>query len=32
MTKKVNEDFMKSTKCWTCNHAYVKCDVKLRDY
>ena len=31
MTKKDNEDFKNSTKCWICNDNYVEDDVKVRD-
>ena len=24
--------FENSTKCWICDHVYVDCDVKVRDY
>ena len=30
MTKKDNEDFENSTKCWICDNAYVDSDVKGR--
>ena len=32
MTKKDNEDFENSTKCWTCDNTYVDGDVKVRDH
>ena len=32
MTKKDDEDFKHSTKCWICDIAYVDYDVKVRDY
>ena len=32
MTKKDNEDFKNSTKCWICNHVYVEGNVKVRDH
>ena len=32
MTKKNNEDFMKSAKYWICDNAYIKGDVKVRDH
>ena len=32
MTKKDNEDFQNSTKCWICDNAYVDGDVKIRDH
>ena len=32
ITKKNNEDFKKSSKCWICNNAYAKGDVKERDH
>ena len=32
MTKKNNEVFEKSTKCWICDHVYVFGEVKIRDY
>ena len=28
MNKKGNENFMSSTKCWTCNNIFVKGDVE----
>ena len=31
MTKKDNEDFKKSTKCWICSNTYLDDDVKVRD-
>ena len=31
MTKKDDEDFENSTKCWICDNIYVDCDVKVRD-
>ena len=30
MTKKDDEDFENSTKCWICDNAYVDSDVKVR--
>ena len=32
ITKKDNEDFKNSTKCWICDNGYVDHDVKLRDH
>ena len=32
MTKKDNEDFKNSTKCWIYDNAYVDGDVKVRDH
>ena len=32
MTKKDDEIFESSTKCWICNNAFVKEDVKVRDH
>ena len=32
MTKKDNEDFENSTKCWTWDNTYVDGDVKVRDH
>ena len=32
MTKKDNEDFENSTKCWICDNAYFDGDVKVRDH
>ena len=32
MTKKDNEDFKNSTKCWTCNNIYVNGNLKVRDH
>ena len=32
MTKKDNEDFENSTKCWICDNAYFDGDVKVRNY
>ena len=32
MTKKDDEDFKKSTKCWICDNGYVGGDVKVRDH
>ena len=32
MTKKEDEDFENSTKCWICDHAYVEGNVKVGDY
>ena len=31
MTKKDNEDFDNSTKCWICDNDYIDNDVKVRD-
>ena len=31
MTKKDNEGFKNSTKCWICDHEYFDGDVKVRD-
>ena len=32
MTKKDNEDFENSTKCWICDNDYIDNDVKFRDH
>ena len=32
MTKKDNEDFENSTKCWICDNDYINGDVKVRDH
>ena len=32
MTKKENEDFKNSTKCWICDNDYIDTVVKVRDY
>ena len=32
MTKKDNEDFKNSTKCWICDHIYVEGNVKVTDH
>ena len=32
MTKKDNEDFENSSKCWICDNAYVDGDVKVRNH
>ena len=32
MTKKSNEDFENSTKCWICDNDYIDNDVKVRDH
>ena len=32
IAKENNEDFEKSTKCWTCENNYVDNDVKVRDH
>ena len=32
MTKKDNEDFKNSNKCWICANTYVDGDVKVRDH
>ena len=32
MTKKDNEDFKNSTKCWICNNIYDDGNVKVRNY
>ena len=32
MTKKDNEDFENSTKCWICDKGYIADDVKVRDH
>ena len=32
MTRKDNEDFKNSTKCWICDNTYVDGDVKVRDH
>ena len=31
MTKKDNENFKNSTKCWICDNVYVEGDVKVRN-
>ena len=31
MTKKDNEDFENSTKCWICDNDYIDNDIKVRD-
>ena len=31
-TKKNNEDFDNSTKCWNCHNDYIDDDVKVRDH
>ena len=31
MTKKDNEDFKNSAKCWICDDDYVEGNVKVRD-
>ena len=31
MTKKDNEDFKNSNKCWICEKPYVAGDVKVKD-
>ena len=31
-TKKDNEDFENSTKCWICDNAYFDGNVKVRDH
>ena len=31
MTKKDNEGFKNSTKCWICDHEYFDGDAKVRD-
>ena len=31
-TKKDNEEFENSTKCWICNNDYIDGDFKVRDY
>ena len=31
MTKKDNEDFKNSTKCWICDNYYIDTDAKVRD-
>ena len=32
MTKKDNENFKNSTKCWICDNVYVENDVKVRNH
>ena len=32
MSKKDNEDFENSSKCWICNNGYTDNDVKVRDH
>ena len=32
MTKKDNEDFENSTKCWICDNVYADVNVKVRDH
>ena len=32
MTKKENEHFKNSTKCWICDNTYADCGVKRRDH
>ena len=32
MTKKDNEGFKKSTRCWICDNEYADGDVKVRDH
>ena len=32
LTEKDNENFKNSTKCWICDHVYVKGNVKVRDH
>ena len=32
MSKKDNEDFESSTKCWICDNVYIENDVKVRDH
>ena len=32
MTRKDNEDFKNSPKCWICDNTYVDGDVKVRDH
>ena len=32
MTKKDNEDFENSTKCWICENDYIDEDVKVRNH
>ena len=32
VTKKDNEDFKNSTKCWICDHVYVEGNIKVRDH
>ena len=32
IAKENNEDFEKSTKCWTCENNYVDNDLKVRDH
>ena len=32
MTKKDNEDYKNSAKCWICDHDYIDNDVQARDH
>ena len=32
MAKEDNEDFEKSTKCWTCDNDYIDGDIEGRDH
>ena len=32
MTKKGNEDFESSTKCWICDNDYINGNVKVKDH
>ena len=32
MTKKDNENFESSTKCWICDNVFVEIDFKVRDH
>ena len=32
MTRRNDEDFENSSKCWICDNAYVDGDVKARDH
>ena len=32
MTKKDNEDFVNSTKCWICDDTFFDGDIKVRDH
>ena len=32
ITKKDNEDFKNSTKCWICDNGFVDNDVKVRNH
>ena len=32
MTRKDNEDFKNSAKCWICDNTYVDGDVKVKDH